>query len=140
MPKFLEDKLSAEYGNNAHAIYGTMNKLGAMHGNKETAKGRQMEKKHEAKMHNVHRIEIEVHRGPAKQVTGHTVHTTMAPKAAGKSGAFMEQERSSQPFGVGQHKQMMSHISEQLGGGQAEDHAAKVEKDVAAVDDGRDES
>lgn len=46
MPQFLEDKLRAEYGNNPHAIYGTMNKLGAMHGNKETAKGREMEKKH----------------------------------------------------------------------------------------------
>ncbi len=46
MPKFLEDKLRAEYGDNAHAIYGTMNKIGAMRGNKETAKGRQMEKKH----------------------------------------------------------------------------------------------
>jgi hypothetical protein len=47
MPKFLEDKLKAEYGNNPHAIYGTLNKLGAMHGNKETAKGRQMEAKHQ---------------------------------------------------------------------------------------------
>lgn len=47
MPKFLEDKLKAEYGNNKHAIYSTMNKMGAMHGNKETAKGRAMEAKHE---------------------------------------------------------------------------------------------
>lgn len=47
MPKFLEDKLKAEYGNDPHAIYGTMNKIGAMHGNKETAKGRAMQKKHE---------------------------------------------------------------------------------------------
>lgn len=30
MPKFLEDKLKAEYGNNPRAIYGTMNKIGAM--------------------------------------------------------------------------------------------------------------
>ena len=50
MPKFLEDKLRAEYGDNPSAIYGTMNKLGAMHGNKETAKGREMERKHEANM------------------------------------------------------------------------------------------
>jgi len=49
MPKFLERKLEKEYGNNPHAIYGTMNKIGAMRGNKETAKGREMEKKHEAK-------------------------------------------------------------------------------------------
>ena len=46
MPKFLEAKLRAEYGNNKHAIYGTLNKLGAMRGNKETAKGRAMQAKH----------------------------------------------------------------------------------------------
>ena len=46
MPEFLEKKLKAEYGNNPRAIYGTMNKLGAMKGNKETAKGRAMERKH----------------------------------------------------------------------------------------------
>lgn len=47
MPKFLEKKLAKEYGaSNKRAIYGTMNKLGAMHGNKETAKGRAMEVKH----------------------------------------------------------------------------------------------
>jgi hypothetical protein len=50
MPKFLEDKLKAEYGNNPRAIYGTMNKIGAMHGNKETAKGVAMERKHTADM------------------------------------------------------------------------------------------
>jgi hypothetical protein len=49
MPKFLEDKLKAEYGNNPSAIYGTMNKLGAMKGNKETAKGKAMQKKHDKK-------------------------------------------------------------------------------------------
>lgn len=46
MPAFLEQKLKQEYGNNPHAIYGTMNAIGAMHGNKETAKGRAMEAKH----------------------------------------------------------------------------------------------
>lgn len=50
MPAFLEKKLKAEYGNNPHAIYGTMNAIGAMRGNKETAKGRAMEAKHKAKM------------------------------------------------------------------------------------------
>lgn len=49
MPKFLEQKLKEEYGDNPHAIYGTMNKIGSMHGNKETKKGREMERKHEAK-------------------------------------------------------------------------------------------
>lgn len=47
MPKYLEEKLKKEYGNNDHAIYGTLNKIGAMKGNKETAKGKAMEKKHE---------------------------------------------------------------------------------------------
>jgi hypothetical protein len=49
MPKFLEDKLKREYPNNPHAVYGTLNELGMMHGNKETAKGKAAEKKHEAK-------------------------------------------------------------------------------------------
>lgn len=47
MPAFLEKKLKSEYGNNPAAIYGTMNKLGAMHGNKETAKGKAMQSKHD---------------------------------------------------------------------------------------------
>ena len=47
MPRFLEEKLKKEYGDNPHAIYGTMNKIGAMKGSKETAKGKAMEKKHE---------------------------------------------------------------------------------------------
>jgi hypothetical protein len=51
MPKFLEDKLRSEYGDNPRAIYGTMNKIGAMHGNKETEKGREMEAKHAAHSH-----------------------------------------------------------------------------------------
>ena len=54
MPKFLEDKLKQEYPNNPGAVYGTMNAIGAMHGNKETAKGREMEKKHAAKMRQSH--------------------------------------------------------------------------------------
>lgn len=47
MPKFLEDKLKAEYGQNSKIPYMVMNKLGAMRGNKETAKGKRMEAKHE---------------------------------------------------------------------------------------------
>jgi hypothetical protein len=47
MPDFLERKLRAEYGNDPRAIYGTMNKLGALKGNKITPKGRAMERKHE---------------------------------------------------------------------------------------------
>lgn len=46
MPRFLENKLKAEYGDNSKIPYMVMNKLGVMHGNKETAKGRAMEQKH----------------------------------------------------------------------------------------------
>jgi hypothetical protein len=48
MPKFLEDKLKAEYPNNPHAVFGTMNAIGAMHGNKVTPKGTAMQAKHQA--------------------------------------------------------------------------------------------
>jgi hypothetical protein len=50
MPKFLEEKLKAEYGANSKVPYMVMNKLGAMRGNKETAKGRAMQAKHNAKV------------------------------------------------------------------------------------------
>lgn len=86
MPKFLEQKLKAEYGNNPHAIYGTMNAIGAMHGNKETEKGREMETKHmkDERSHGFHRTEIEHHTDGS-----HTVkHWPMAKKS--KSGAFHE--------------------------------------------------
>ena len=46
MPKFLENKLKREYPGNPRAVYGTLNKLGAMKGNKETAKGKRMTAKH----------------------------------------------------------------------------------------------
>lgn len=50
MPAFLEAKLRKEYGNNPRAIYGTMNKVGAMRGNKVTKKGKRMQAKHDRKM------------------------------------------------------------------------------------------
>lgn len=46
MPAFLEHKLEKEYGKDNPAVYATMNKIGAMHGNKKTEKGREMEEKH----------------------------------------------------------------------------------------------
>lgn len=49
MPRILEQKLKREYPGNDHAVYGTLNKIGAMHGNKETKKGRNMEKALEQK-------------------------------------------------------------------------------------------
>lgn len=51
MPAFLEAKLKKEYGENSKTPYKVMNAIGAMRGNKETKKGKRMEKKHEAKMH-----------------------------------------------------------------------------------------
>lgn len=49
MPKFLEKKLKSEYGGDSTVPYKVMNKIGAMKGNKETAKGRAMEAKHQRK-------------------------------------------------------------------------------------------
>lgn len=46
MPKFLEKKLKKQYPNNPDAVYGTLNKIGAMKGNKETPKGKELEQKH----------------------------------------------------------------------------------------------
>lgn len=46
MPQFLEDKLKQEYGANSDIPYKVMNKMGAMRGNKETAKGKAMDAKH----------------------------------------------------------------------------------------------
>jgi len=53
MPEFLEKKLASSArkkglkGRRAKQyIYGAMNNLGAMHGNQETAKGAEMERKH----------------------------------------------------------------------------------------------
>lgn len=63
MPKFLEKKLRAEAakeGKTGRAadryVYGTMNNIGAMHGNQETAKGARMEAKHEAEHAPRHRL------------------------------------------------------------------------------------
>lgn len=120
MPDFLEKKLRREYGTNTHAIFGTMNAIGAMRGNKITAKGREMEQKHEDKMkHNIEEVHIQIHRDKNKNVTGHTVHNEMMPKKTGKSGAFMERERESYPFDAAgkssSHGPMMAHIGKSLG-------------------------
>jgi hypothetical protein len=48
MPEFLERKLEKQYGEGDPRVYATMNTMGVMHGNKETEKGRQMERKHKA--------------------------------------------------------------------------------------------
>ena len=48
MPKFLEAKLKREYPNNPSAVYGTLQNIGAMSGNKITPKGAAMQAKHDA--------------------------------------------------------------------------------------------
>ena len=50
MPEFLKKKLLSEYGGNMHAVFGTLNRIGAVRGNKETAKGKAMQKKHDRDM------------------------------------------------------------------------------------------
>jgi len=72
MPEFLEQKLKAEYRAKgkkgralAHAVYGTLNAIGAMHGNQVTAKGERMQAKHERDTsslpHPAHRFQGGVH-------------------------------------------------------------------------------
>lgn len=53
MPRFLEDRLKSEARKKgftgkraARYVYGSMNNLGYMRGNKETAKGREADRKH----------------------------------------------------------------------------------------------
>ena len=48
MPAFLEKKLKSEYGANSSTPYRIMNSIGAMRGNKETSKGRAMDREHQS--------------------------------------------------------------------------------------------
>jgi len=75
-------------------------------------------------MGNMREMRIEIHRGKGGQVTGHTVHHHMMPKATAKSGAFMEETHHSFPFGPKDHAGMMKHIASALGG--AKQMAEKV--------------
>jgi hypothetical protein len=133
MPKFLETKLKKEYGEKSAVPFKVMNAIGAMRGSKETAKGRAMEEKHEAKMKTeapmpMSSMRIEVHHGPKMKVTGHTVHHEMMPKPSKGSMAFSENTSHSFPFDANgkssSHGDMMDHIAEHLGmdgsGGKAE--------------------
>ena len=136
MPKFLETKLKREYGENSAVPFKVMNSIGAMKGNKETAKGREMEKKHEedkamkksaepkmtGSMKSPMRgMRIEIHHGPGMKVTGHTVHHDMMPKKGSPGGAFMEETNHSFPFDAhgesSSHGNMLDHIAEHLGMG-----------------------
>lgn len=49
MPAFLDKKLKSEYGADSKIPYAVMNKLGYMHGSKETPAGAAAERKHDAK-------------------------------------------------------------------------------------------
>lgn len=127
MPKFLEKKLRAEYGNNAHAIYGTMNKLGAMHGSKETAKGREMERKHEADME---KPEMKMTKAPFKETRiqhhedgSHTVEHMPHMKPS-KSGAFMERGEP-KSYSAEDGESLMDKLHEHLGLGDAEEPEAE---------------
>ncbi len=50
MPAFLEEKLKKRYGAKSAIPYKIMNSIGAMRGNKTTAKGEAMQAKHERDM------------------------------------------------------------------------------------------
>ena len=47
MPAFLEKKLKSEYGAKSSIPYKIMNKMGVIRGNKETQKGRNLDRKHQ---------------------------------------------------------------------------------------------
>lgn len=110
MPKFLEKKLRAEYGNNPRAIYGTMNEIGAMHGNQETAKGRAMEKKHEkdVRSHGYGRTEIEHHTDGSHSVRHYPI------QKSSKSGAFVSTGEPTS-YSAGDNDEMMAKVGEHLG-------------------------
>jgi hypothetical protein len=61
VPEFLEAKLKTQAAKRgfsgkkaARYVYGALNNMGAMRGSKETAKGKRMQKKHDAKVHGAH--------------------------------------------------------------------------------------
>ena len=66
MPRFLEEKLKKEYGKDSDIPYKIMNKLGFMHGNKETKKGKAAEAKHAKGIPGEHTKEKEVKEIKAK--------------------------------------------------------------------------
>ena len=110
MPKFLETKLKKEYGANSKIPYAVMNSIGAMHGNKETAKGAAMEKKHEAKMEHGFASTHITHHGDGSHSVEHIPHA----KSAGKSGAFMEHGAATS-YSAGNTHELMAKMSQHLG-------------------------
>jgi hypothetical protein len=76
MPAFLENKLKAEYGAKSPIVYATMNKLGALRGNRETAKGRAMQAKHDRD-------------AATARATGAAIATVSAARRAGRLKLLM---------------------------------------------------
>jgi hypothetical protein len=129
MPAFLEKKLRAEYGDNPHAIYGTMNAIGAMHGNKETAKGRAMEAKHKADEKS-HRVKLH----------GHAVRHG---HGGGRAEAYVDgamAERGGQHKQTGEHTNALKHAASGHGwnGAHAEAYAHGAENERAGVHGAKD--
>src|SRR5208283_2257945 len=95
MPRFLEQALRHEGRKKGmtgkrldHYVFGAMNNLGAVHGNKITPKGEEMEKKNMAKEEKkapYHMTHI-THHDDGSHSVEHEAHM----KSASKGGAFME--------------------------------------------------
>ena len=131
MPKFLEDKLKAEYPGNPHAVFGTMNAIGAMHGNKETAKGRAMAAKH-AKDHPSSKAEEKSHR---MKLHGHALRHG---HGGGRGEAYVDgamAERGGSHKQTGEHTNALRHAASGHGwnGAHAEAYAHGAENERAGM-------
>jgi len=78
VPKFLEDKLKAAAASKGlkgkradRYVYGAMNNMGAMRGNKETAKGAAMEEKHRDQAREKMHADIAKFRGNSSEHSFH---------------------------------------------------------------------
>jgi hypothetical protein len=140
MPKFLENALRHEGKRKGlkgkhleRYVYGGMNSVGAMRGNKETAKGAAMERKHESDLKkgtaemekkssnpspdprtNKSGPKMEHMRITPAENGGHVIEHHFAPKMKG-SGAFMERpEMETHVFGPGDGAKMLGHLKKHL--------------------------
>lgn len=124
MPKFLENELKREYGANSKIPYKVMNAIGAMHGNQETAKGREMEKKHMKDMQKApfHHTMI-THHDDGSHTVEHHPHVKPT-----KSAAFVERGEPTS-YSVSSGKELMGKLSEHLGmgGGEGESEPEEME-------------
>jgi hypothetical protein len=127
MPRFLESALRHEAAKKGFTgkradryVFGAMNNLGAVRGNKETAKGREMEKKHMAdtKMESSmkktpFRMTHITHHPDGSHTVEHEPHTKM-----GKGGAFIERPESTS-YSAPDGKQLVAKMTKHLGIGAA---------------------